>query len=132
MDIQPAEISAILKREIQNFGADAQVTSMTNLSTSDKTSPTQSKSVQLWTCWNRWKADSRVAACKQFIRLFVMIPPVPGIFSRGAIGICIGNRDAARQQLPPLQIATLIHERLGHDHPVVISSSIDALLHFGL
>ena len=24
MDIQPAEISAILKREIQNFGADAQ------------------------------------------------------------------------------------------------------------
>ncbi|MGZ3306842.1 MAG: HAS-barrel domain-containing protein, partial [Asticcacaulis sp.] len=25
MDIQPAEISAILKREIQNFGADAQV-----------------------------------------------------------------------------------------------------------
>ena len=25
MDIQPAEISAILKREIQNFGAEAQV-----------------------------------------------------------------------------------------------------------
>ena len=25
MDIQPAEISAILKREIENFGAEAQV-----------------------------------------------------------------------------------------------------------
>ena len=61
MDIQPAEISAILKREIQNFGADAEVSEVGEVLSA---SATASPASMAWTMsrparWSSFPAASR-------------------------------------------------------------------------